>query len=159
MNKVFLMLGIGVLLMSANPAFADEEEALKPVPAEYANKHMPKGWWTDPKIIAEGKKLFETATLEFEFKRKTEKVEKGCLTCHEIDKANDKPKQRGARDFRVAKRMDKMSDSYWFWRVSEGIPKTKMPAWKSKLKEEEIWKVIAYEHTWSTNGKPTDRKH
>ncbi|HEY5595080.1 MAG TPA: hypothetical protein VIL61_08000, partial [Nitrospiria bacterium] len=29
-----------------------------PVPAEYADKHMPAGWWTDPKIIEEGKKIF-----------------------------------------------------------------------------------------------------
>jgi len=150
---------MGVLLVSADLSFADEEEAMKPVPKEYAGKHMPSGWWTDPKIIAEGKKIFETAKNEFEYKRKPEKVEHGCLGCHEIDKTKDTPKQRGARDFRVAKKINQFSDSYWFWRVSEGVPKTKMPAWKGKLSEEEIWKAIAYEHTWSHDMKPSDHKH
>jgi mono/diheme cytochrome c family protein len=159
MRKTLFLLGLGIVLASSNLSFADESEAMKPVPAEYAGKHMPKGWWTDAKIIAEGKKIFETTTLEFEYKRKPEKVDKGCLTCHEIDKAKDAPKQRGARDFRAAAKMNKFSDSYWFWRISEGVPKTKMPAWKDKLSEEERWKVVAYEHTWSHDMKPAEHKH
>jgi len=159
MKKVFFMLGLGLLLLSVNPSWADEDEGMKPVPKEYANKHMPKGWWTDPKIIEEGKKLFETAKNEFEFKRKPVKVEKGCSECHEIDKSKDTPKQRGARDFRVGKKMNMFSDSYWFWRISEGVPKTKMPAWKGKLSEDDIWKVVAYEHTWSHDMKPADHAH
>ena len=159
MKKLFLVLGLGVLVVSANISFADEEEAMKPVPKEYANKHMPKGWGTDPKIIEEGKKIFETAKTEFEYRREKVKVDKGCLTCHEIDKAKDAPKQRGARDFRASKKMNMFSDSYWFWRISEGVPKTKMPAWKDKLSEDERWKVVAYEHTWSHDMKPADHAH
>lgn len=29
-----------------------------PAPAEYADKHMPAGWWTDPKIVEEGRELY-----------------------------------------------------------------------------------------------------
>ncbi len=141
-------------------AYADEEEgAMKPVPKAYAGKHMPKGWWTDPKIVAEGKKIFETAQLEFDYKGKKEQVKDGCSTCHMIDAAKDRPKQRGARDFRVGAKMNQFSDSYWFWRISEGVPKTKMPGWKDKLSEEERWKVIAYEHTWSHGNKPEEHGH
>ncbi len=159
MKKILFVLGLGLALVSANTSFAEEEEAMKPVPKEYANKHMPKGWWTDPKIIEAGKKIFESAKNEFEYRREQVKVEHGCLTCHEIDKAKDSPKQRGARDFRVGKKMNTFSDSYWFWRVSEGVPKTKMPTWKGKLSEEERWKAIAYEHTWSHDMKPADHTH
>lgn len=137
----------------------DEDKPLKPVPKAYADKHMPKGWWTDPKIIAEGKKIFETVHLEFTYKRKTVKVDEGCATCHAINKKKDRPKQRGANDFRSKKRMNRFSDRYWFWRISEGVRKTKMPSWKKKLSEEEIWKVIAYEHTWSHGNKPAVHDH
>lgn len=159
MRKILFVFGVSVIFFANTLVFAGDDEKMKPVPAEYANKHMPKGWWTDSKIIEEGKKIFETAKIEFEYKRKPEKVEHGCLTCHEIDKTKDAPKQRGARDFRVGKKMNQFSDSYWFWRISEGVPKTKMPAWKDKLSEEERWKVVAYEHTWSHDMKPADHAH
>lgn len=136
-----------------------EEKPLKPVPKAYADKHMPKGWWTDPKIIEEGKKLFETAKMEFEYKGKKEEVKEGCAQCHSIDPKKDRPKQRGARDFRVAQKINQYSDSYWFWRVSEGVPKTKMPGWKDKLSEDERWKIIAYEHTMSHGSKPEAHEH
>jgi mono/diheme cytochrome c family protein len=135
------------------------ERPNKPVPKAYANKHMPNGWWTDPKIIAEGKKIFETVQTEVTFRGKKIDVDKGCLTCHEIDTKKDRPKRRGARDFRETKKMNTFSDSYWFWRVSEGVPKTVMPSWKEKLSEEERWKAIAYEHTWSHGFKAAEHKH
>ena len=158
MKNLFVVFGLAVVLLGYNTAFAGEEK-MKPVPKAYADKHMPKGWWTDPKIIAEGKKLFETAQHAFEYRRKEVKIDKGCLTCHEIDTAKDRPKQRGAQDFRAAEKMNKFSDSYWFWRVSEGVEKTMMPGWKEKLSEEERWKVIAYEHTWSHGMKPAEHDH
>jgi leucyl aminopeptidase len=49
-----------------------------------------------------------------------------------------------------------LSDSYWFWRVAEGVPKTTMKAWKSFLSEEQIWKVIAFIHQFSHGGKPSE---
>ena len=39
-----------------------------------------------------------------------------------------------------------------FWRVSEGVPNTKMKAWKEHLTEQQIWEVIAYDHTFSDKG-------
>jgi mono/diheme cytochrome c family protein len=154
-----LALALGVLLFSVSPAVADEDEKMKPVPKEYADKHMPKGWWTDAKVIEDGKTLFETAHIEFEFRKDKVSIKDGCSACHAINKEKDAPKQRGARDFRVGKKMNQFTDSYWFWRISEGVPKTKMPAWKDKLSEEERWKVIAYEHTWSHDMKPADHAH
>lgn len=159
----FFVLSLVVSAFVLTPLFTraqeEEDKPLKPVPKAYAGKHMPKGWWSDPKIIEEGKKLFETATLEFEYKGKKEEVKEGCSTCHSIDAKKDRPKQRGARDFRVGQKMNQFSDSYWFWRVSEGVPKTKMPSWKGKLTEEQRWKVIAYEHTWSHGNKPEAHEH
>ena len=112
-----------------------------PVPAEYADKHMPAGWWTDPKIFEEGKAIFEGK----------KDIDVNCSSCHGMD---GKPKKRGARDFRVAERMKLYSDSYMLWRVSEGVPKTKMKAWKSKFSEEDRWKVIVYLHKFSHGGNP-----
>ena len=113
----------------------------KPVPAAYQDKHMPDGWWTDPKIIAEGKEIYEGRY----------DVDVNCASCHG---KTGKPKKRGARDFRVADRMKLYSDSYIFWRVSEGVKRTKMKAWKKKLGEEDRWKAIAYIHQWSHEGAP-----
>ena len=107
-----------------------------PVPAAYADKHMPEGWWTDPKIIEEGKKIFMGET----------NIDVNCSSCHGKD---GKPIKRGARDFRVAQRMSLYSDSVWFWRISEGVRNTKMKPWKEKLSEEDRWKVMAFEHTFS----------
>ena len=84
MKNLILLFGISFILFSGNAVFADEEEKpMKPVPKAYAQKHMPEGWWTDPKIIAEGKKIFETAKLTFQYRREDVEVDKGCLTCHE----------------------------------------------------------------------------
>lgn len=112
-----------------------------PVPAEYQDKHMPEGWWTDPKIIEEGKKIY---TGEFN-------IDVNCASCHGKD---GKPVKRGARDFRTQQRMSQYSDSFWYWRIAEGVPRTKMKPWKEKLSEEEIWKLVAYEHTFSHGGQP-----
>ncbi len=155
----YVVVLIITVLLGPGFTYADEEESMKPVPKAYAGKHMPKGWWMDAKVIAEGKKIFETTHLEFDYKGKKEQVKDGCSTCHAIDPAKDRPKQRGARDFRSAEKMHQFSDSYWFWRISEGVPKTKMPAWKDKLSEEERWKVIAYEHTWSHGNQPAEHAH
>jgi mono/diheme cytochrome c family protein len=110
-----------------------------PPPAEYADKHMPAGWWNDEKIIEEGRQIFIGA----------KNIDVNCASCHGKD---GKPVKAGARDFRVTDRMKLYSDSVWFWRISEGVPNTKMKPWKSKLPEEDRWKVIAYERTFGLKG-------
>lgn len=114
---------------------------VRPVPAEYKDKHMPEGWWIDPTIIKEGERIYRG------------EVHTGvnCAKCHGKD---GEPSRRGARDFRASKRISLFSEGYWFWRIREGVPRTKMRAFKEKLSEEDIWKVIAFEHTFSHGGQP-----
>src|SRR5207302_1561357 len=114
-----------------------------PAPPEYADKHMPAGWWADEKIIAEGKEIFEGV----------KNIDVNCSSCHGKD---GKPVKAGARDFRVGERMKLYSDSVWIWRISEGVPNTKMKAWKSKLPEEDIWKVMLFERNFGLAGKGWD---
>jgi mono/diheme cytochrome c family protein len=114
-----------------------------PAPAEYADKHMPAGWWTDQKIIDEGKEIYIGA----------KNPDVNCASCHGKD---GKPVKAGARDFRNADRMKMYSDSVWFWRISEGVPNTKMKAWKTKLSDEDRWKVMAFERTFGLSGKGWD---
>ncbi len=112
-----------------------------PVPDAYADKHMPEGWWSDPEIVAKGREIYIGA----------DNIDVNCSSCHGKD---GKPVKRGARDFRNQERMKLYSDSVWFWRISEGVARTKMKPWKDKLSEEDIWKVIAYEHSFSHDGQP-----
>ena len=91
------------------------------------------------KIIAEGKEIFEGV----------KNIDVNCSSCHGKD---GKPVKAGARDFRKSDRMKLYSDSVWLWRISEGVPNTKMKAWKSKLSEEDRWKAMAYEHNFGLKG-------
>ncbi|MBI3603935.1 MAG: cytochrome c [Nitrospirae bacterium] len=115
-----------------------------PPPAEYADKHMPAGWFADDKIVEEGRQLFIGA----------KNPDVNCASCHGKD---GKPVKAGARDFRVAERMKLYSDSVWFWRISEGVPNTKMKAWKSKLPEEDRWKLVAFERSFGLKGQEWDQ--
>ena len=130
-----------------------QAEDLPEVPPEYAEKKMPAGWWTDPEVISAGKKVYEG---RIQYKKEFDKDRKKCFKCHGVD---GKPKIRRARDFRASKRMNTYSGAYWFWRISEGVPKTKMEAWKDYLSEEQIWQVMAYEHTFSHEGQPAEHNH
>ncbi len=116
-----------------------------PVPREY-QKLMPTGWWTDPKVIEAGRKIYEGAV----------KSDVTCAACHGRD---GQPILTGARDFRDKAYVDKVSDTYWFWRLSEGVPQTPMTPMREKLTEEERWKVIAYQHSFSHGGKPEEHSH
>jgi formylglycine-generating enzyme required for sulfatase activity len=121
-----------------NPVLADPGGlmTLSPVPADYADKHMPAGWWTDTNIIEEGRQIYS---------------QEGCRSCHK----DGQPVKSGG-GLRDQKNIRRFSDSYWFWRVAEGVPKTSMKAWKSFLSEEQIWQVIAFMHQFSHGGKPSD---
>ena len=125
---------------------APKAPQLGQIPKEYQDKHMPAGWWTDPKVIEDGKEIFEGK----------ENAMATCFACHGME---GKPMLPGARDMRDASYVDKMTHSYWYWRVSEGVPDTQMQPFKKILKEKQIWAVIAYEHTFSHGGKPAPHDH
>ena len=137
-----MMMG-SALILSGGMAFAEDDPPLPPIPAEYADKHMPAGGWTDPKAIEEGGIIYTGEA----------NPQVNCGSCHGKDGA---PVKKGARDLRDPKNVGRFSDSFWFWRIAEGIPKTKMKAWKSMLSEEQIWQVMAYEHQFSHGGKPSE---
>jgi len=127
---------VSILILSGGMAYSEEPVPLPEVPAEYADKKMPAGFLTDPKVLEEGALIY-TGEVN---------PQVNCASCHGKD---GKPVKKGARDFRDKAQMGRMSDAFWFWRVSEGVPKTKMKAWKSQLSEEQIWQVIAYERQFS----------
>ena len=137
-----MMMG-SALILSGGMAFAEDDPPLPPIPAEYADKHMPAGGWTDPKAIEEGELIYKGEA----------NPQVNCGSCHGKDGA---PVKKGARDLRDPKNVGRFSDSFWFWRIAEGIPKTKMKAWKSMLSEEQIWQVMAFEHQFSHGGKPSE---
>jgi mono/diheme cytochrome c family protein len=143
------ILMVGMLLASFLIVACAEEGPPKPpppAPPEYADKHMPEGYWNNPEILEEGKAIFTGA----------QNIDVNCASCHGKD---GKPVKAGARDFRRSEQMMLYSDAQWFWRVSEGVKGTKMKAWKTKLSEEERWKVIAYEATFGLKGQEYDVKY
>jgi len=135
-----LMIAAGIIL-SGEVAYSEQLMPLDPVPSSYAYKHMPAGWWTNPKVIQEGRDIYfgEAHPLV------------ACNSCHGQD---GRPVASGG-GLRDQNNTSRFSDSYWYWRVAEGIPKTPMTPWKSLLSEDQIWKVIAFIHTFSHKGKPS----
>lgn len=73
-----------------------------------------------------------------------------CRACHGDNGAGDGPVSTGLnpvpRAF-TSHYMRRVSDQYLFWRVSEGKPKTAMPAFKQVLSQKERWSVIQYIHS------------
>ena len=135
--------GVGVTISGCGEGGEGPIVAPPPPPPEYADKHMPAGWWGDEKIVEEGRQLFIGG----------KNPDVNCASCHGKD---GKPVKAGARDFRNTERMKLYSDSVWFWRISEGVKDTKMKAWKSKLSEEDRWKVMAFERNFGLKGKEWD---
>ncbi len=153
-KSILVVLGVIFgILMAAIKSEGVSNKPLPSVPKAYADRHMPKGWWTDPAVLAEGKKIFETLEIK---DKKGEINKNGCSNCHGKE---GKPKKRGPRDMTSAKVINRFSDSYWFWRISEGVPRTKMQSFKQLLKEEQIWQLMAYEHAFSHQGKPAVHDH
>jgi len=143
-SRLSVVFGLGLAMVSCTGG-GGEGPIVPPPPApgEYADKHMPDGWWADESKVEEGRKLFIGET----------NPDVNCASCHGKD---GKPVKAGARDFRVGERMKLYSDSVWFWRISEGVPNTKMKAWKTKLSEEDRWKLVAFERNFSLAGKGWD---
>ena len=130
-------LASGLMVSTPDVSAAKLKSQVK-IPAKYKGKHMPEGGWTNEKMIARGN---------------TGKVNKKvkCSKCHGT---KGKPKAKGARDFRKASNVEKFSDTYWFFRIADGVPKTLMKGWLGKITEDDIWAVMAYENMFSHGGKP-----
>jgi mono/diheme cytochrome c family protein len=138
-----MLLGLGLVFLGCGEGGEGPIVPPPPAPAEYADKHMPAGWWADAAKMEEGRKLFIGET----------NPDVNCASCHGKD---GKPVKAGARDFRNGERMKLYSDSVWFWRISEGVPNTKMKAWKSKLSDEDRWKLLLFERNFGLPGKAWD---
>lgn len=123
-----------------------KEPELDKIPPRYREMHMPQGWWTDSNVITEGKEIYDRLA----------DPEAPCASCHGRDGV---PIVTGARNLKDVRYANKMTDSYMYWRIATGVPKTKMSAWKDKLTEEQIWKAVAYIHTFSHGGKAEPHSH
>ncbi|MFQ5900726.1 MAG: c-type cytochrome [Thermodesulfobacteriota bacterium] len=111
----------------------------KPVPPTYKDKKNPH--WTHLNDIVVGARIYKNS----------------CMVCHGENgdgkgflerSLNPKP-----ANFTDTEMMAMASDDYLFWRVNEGGQtdsfNSAMPSFKDTLKENEIWQVLAYIHTFS----------
>ena len=128
-----------MLVMMGACNLPEPPQSSNTMPSEYATNHMPEGWWTDQAILKEGRQLY-LGTI---------KPDVNCAKCHG---KNGKPIKSGARNFRDTENMKKYSDSHLFWRISEGVPYSTMGPFKTKLSEDEIWKVIVFVSTLGMDG-------
>jgi len=126
----------GLLLISATISIqagaADAGDRLyKSVPPEIEALSNPYVF-EDKVVLKEGKKLYR----------------KNCSTCHGT-RGNGKgpignslePKPTS---FLHVSYTSQQPDHNFYWAVREGSPGTAMPPFKGQLKEDEIWKIIAY---------------
>ena len=139
-----MVLGMGLFMVACGGEGGEGPIVAPPqAPAEWADKHMPAGWWADPAKMEEGRKLYIGQT----------NPDVNCGSCHGRD---GKPTKAGARDFRVGERMKLYSDSVWAWRIADGVPNTKMKGWKSKLSDEDVWKLVLFTASIGMPGKRWD---
>lgn len=143
------MLAVWLAVVAVSGARAHEDHEHPPVPAAYADAHVPTRVWTDAGMIAKGKEIYTAK----------------CALCHG---ENGSGKGPGAVNLAVkpadltdAKMVAEMPGNYWVWRVSEGglvepfkSKGSTMPAWKSELSMSDRWAVIAYAHTLSGHRGP-----
>lgn len=119
------------------------------VPDEYKGKKNP--YWTNLPAILEGGLIYQDR----------------CAVCHGKSAKGDGPLSRfldpRPMDFTDSRAMADVDDAYLFWRVSEGGKMAPfdsiMPRWKGVLKEDEMWKVIAYIHAFSHGEKHLKLDH
>jgi mono/diheme cytochrome c family protein len=130
-------------------AWSDPQHEHAPLSPAYASAHIPTRVWTDPKMIARGKEIFE----------------RKCVLCHGEKGDGKGPGSANLSlkpaDLTDARMVADMPGNYWFWRVSEGglvepfkAKGSAMPAWKGELSVSDRWAVIAYAHTLSGHTGP-----
>ncbi len=132
MRKIFLVIVVGVLLLTAcggSSTTSAENATLAPVPADYAGLTNPLG----AEAASAGAEVFRT----------------NCEMCHGPQGHGDgpagqslDPKPRNLASIQAA-----ASDDFLFWRVREGKPGTSMVAWKGILSDEQIWQTVSFIRT------------
>jgi mono/diheme cytochrome c family protein len=111
----------------ARPAMHDPDEG--DPPAEYANMTNPVDLTVE--VLDEGKAIFI----------------RECMVCHGDAGRGHGPYAEGLQpsppDFGDGSYGD-YTDADYFWRISEGLPWSAMPAWKLQYTEEDRWKLVHY---------------
>lgn len=109
---------------------ATQDAARLPVPAEYANLVNPLP--PTAETIQAGEQLFLL----------------NCASCHGDTGKGDGPVSSALtpKPSDLALVASSVDDAYLYWRIAEGGAgvRSSMPAWKSILTEEEIWKGVAF---------------
>jgi mono/diheme cytochrome c family protein len=106
--------------------------------------NMPNGWWTDPKIVAEGQQIFEGLLNE----------DVACHVCHGKDGI---VQFEDATDFRVSEDMINLTDARFFQIVKYGFEEdSPMSGWGEDLSDDQIWQLISY--TWTFYTRHTLKK-
>ena len=119
-----------------------------PVEGKFPNQWT---WWDDPKIVAEGKQVFEG------LEPATEGL--NCAVCHGKDGI---PMMTGALDFRNENNVDSVKipdrlegvvlkdwpDHLWYKRVTRGVVGTPMAPWGMIFQHLYLWKAEAYARTF-----------
>jgi mono/diheme cytochrome c family protein len=108
------------------------------VPVEYTGYSKNPYW--DERVAD-----YETAKAEGK-----EIYEANCVTCHGPNGLGEEETNLpGVATFADRGMTDEMTPEFWFWRISEGVSDTTMTMWKNTLTEDQIWKVMVYEHSFS----------
>ncbi len=85
-----------------------------------------------------------------------------CLPCHGDAATGEGPYRRNIEpvppSFTDKGHYDAFTDADYFWRISEGVPWTAMPAWKVQYTESERWQLTIYIRTMftQTTQRPAD---
>jgi mono/diheme cytochrome c family protein len=118
---------------SLDPSPADTPEARPTAPPEYAGK-------TNPLAPESGAGLEDLPGQPL--------YQANCSSCHGLSGRGDGVAARSLEPKPQDLTQPGLSDDYLFWRIAEGGAfepfRSAMPAWKSLLKEEQIWQIIAY---------------
>ena len=100
---------------------------------EYADKHKPSGGnpvQLTPANLSEGAKEYE----------------EHCAFCHGGAKAKISPMQHKFNPPvpQLINRIPHDEDAWLFWVTKHGVRMTAMPSWDGVLKDDEMWKIVAF---------------
>jgi len=128
-NKIFIVLVLGTLILTACGGGSSEPAPLETIPAEYAGKVNPLG----AEAAAEGQKVFQV----------------NCESCHGPQGHGDGPAGMvlDPQPRNLPELAARVGDDYLFWRISTGKPGTSMAPWVGILTDDQIWQAIKYIRT------------